>query len=104
MPHPRGCLGPSQDESWVAGTLVAPGVSDARVEEGTWLIGTASSGLAACGDTCWVLVIGLEETETGLSSLSGSSALMVNGATQAADIGLLRELSPEAGLEVSSTV
>ena len=68
-----------------AGTLVTSGVSNARVREGEWLIGTASSGLAACSDAYWEVATGLGMTETGLSGLSGSSAPMVNEATGATE-------------------
>ena len=88
----------------MAGALVALGVSNARLGEGKWLIGMASSGLAACGDTSWEVATGLCMAETGLSGLSRSSALMVDGATWATDIGLLMVLSPETGQEVSSTI
>ena len=87
-----------------AGTLVALGVSDARVREDEWLIGTASSGLAACSDACWDVATSLGMAKTGLSSLSGSSSLMINGANQTTGIGLLRMLSPEFGQEVSNTI
>ena len=88
----------------VAGTLVTLGVSDTRVRECEWLIGVASLGLAACGDACWDVATGLGMAKTGLSGLSKFSALMVNGAIWTTDIGLLGVLSPEAGLEVSSTI
>ena len=72
-----------------------------RVGEGQWLFGTASLGVAACDDACWEVAISLGMAKTGLSGLSGSSTLMIDGAAQANDIGLLGVLSPEAGLEVS---
>ena len=77
------------------------GSSDIRVEEGKWLIEVASSGLAACSDTCWEVATGLGMAKSGLS---GFSSLIVNGVTWATDIGLLRVLSPEAGPVVSSTI
>ena len=78
-------------------------VSDTRVREGEWLIGIASLGVAACGDACWEVAISLGMAKTGLSGLSGSSTPMVDGAPQVADTRLLRVLSPEAGLDMSST-
>ena len=87
----------------VAGTLITSGVSDARVREGEWLIGMASLGMAACGDACWGVGTSLGMAETGLSSLSGSLAPVVNEAPWTTNIGLLRVLSPEPGMEVSST-
>ena len=74
------------------------------LRRGEWLIGTASSGLAACGDTCWKVASSLGMAKSGLSGLSGSSSLRVDGVTWAAGIGLLGVLSPEARLEVSSTI
>ena len=87
-----------------AGTLVTSGVSNARVGGGEWLMRMASLGQAACGDTCWEVVTGRCVAKTGLSDLSESFPLMVIGVTRATDGGLLRVLSPEAGLEVSSTI
>ena len=87
----------------MVGTLAALGVSDARVKEGKWLIRMVSAGVAACGDACWEVATSSGVAETGLSGLSRSAAPMVSGALRATDVGLLRAVSPEAGLEVSST-
>ena len=83
-------------------TLVTLGVSDARFGEGKWLIEMVLSGITAHTDICWEVATSLGVAKTGLSGLSGSSALMVVGAPKATDIGLPRVVSPEAGLEVSS--
>ena len=85
------------------GTLTTSRVSNARVREGEWLIGMVSSGVVVCDDICWEVATSLDVAETGLSALSGSFALMVIGAPRATDVGLLRLVFPEAGLEGSST-
>ena len=86
----------------VVGMLTTLGVSDTRVREGEWLIGTVSSGIAAHGDTCWEVATSLSAAKTGLSGPNGSSTPMVSGALRAIDVGFLGVVSPEAGLEVSS--
>ena len=42
------------------GTLATSGVSNARIWEGEWLLGTVPSSMSAHGDACWEVAISLD--------------------------------------------